>query len=227
MSINFFVLQYAVPIFLVLVGSITSSREQLASFVLATSHQATVAAGAGGFQQDGDEEKAKENAEDLVSNIIFVFGVITILLGVVNNLVRPAESYDTYAKFNNKFFKFEQEFDLEFFKRGGLPDKPSTNEKQIIPILDFLMEMNGKLAKLIDEYNDARSLSPREANIKALDQQYDEKELASTNSASSRASNDTTGSNPPGGTLGASGKSLDGTNGKQPPVDKLNTSGHG
>ncbi len=50
-----------------------------------------------------DETLAKKEAEILLGKIIFIFGIITILLGVINNTVRPAENYDTCAKLNINF----------------------------------------------------------------------------------------------------------------------------
>ncbi|NEU82624.1 hypothetical protein, partial [Nostoc sp. UIC 10630] len=115
--------------------------------------------------------------------IIFIFGIITILLGVINNTVRPAENYDTCAKFNSKFSQFQRNLDLQILNQGGLQNKlPNTDDFKLICF--FLIKQSDELTKLIHEFNEARSLSPRQANIQALNNQEDKDELKSTNSTS-------------------------------------------
>ena len=189
--ILFFVLQYSVPIFLVVLGSLATSREQLVSF-LEVSPSPSINQSTNIDQEKASETKAKAEAEILVSKIIFLLGIITILLGVINNTIRPAESYDTCSTFNNKFNKFIINLDLEIIKLGGLPVQASADMEKIKKVCEFLIEKNEELFGLIDEYNQARSLSPRQANIKALNQSNDEKELKSNNSGSIEASNDPT-----------------------------------
>lgn len=176
--INFFILQYSVPISLVVLGSLTSSREQLALFLQRTSTLSKDTQKA-----ELDETLANKEAEILLGKIIFIFGIITILLGVINNTVRPAENYDTCAKFNSKFSQFQRNLDLQILNQGGLQNKlPNTDDFKLICF--FLIKQSDELTKLIHEFNEARSLSPRQANIQALNNQEDKDELKSTNSTS-------------------------------------------
>lgn len=184
--ILFFVLQYSVPIFLVVLGSVATSKEQLVSFFKESPSKSTNIE-----QEQSSKDIAKEEADILVSKIIFLLGIVTILLGVINNTIRPAESYDTCSTFNNKFNKFIIDLDLEIVKIGGLPEKSSINTKKGVDLIGkLLMEKNKELFELIDEYNKARSLSPRQANIKALNQNDEKQESKNTNSASREASYD-------------------------------------
>lgn len=75
---------------------------------------------------------------------------------------------------------------------GGLA-QPAPLLWEIDLICKFLLKKNNELFNLIDEYNKAISLSPRQANIEALNQTDEKQELKNTNSASSEASEDTTG----------------------------------
>lgn len=186
--ILFFVLQYSVPIFLVVLGSVATSREQLVSFFKESPSQSTNIA-----QEQSSKETANKEADILVSKIIFLLGIVTILLGVINNTIRPAESYDTCSTFNNKFNKFIIDLDLEIVQIGGLQEKSSINTKETDLICKLLMKKNNELFNLIDEYNKARSLSPRQANMEALDQNAEKQESKNTNSASNKACNDITG----------------------------------
>jgi hypothetical protein len=188
--ILFFVLQYSVPIFLVVLGSVATSRDQLISFFKESPSQSTNIE-----PEKSTKDTAKDEAEILASKIIFLLGIVTILLGVINNTIRPAESYDTCSTFNNKFNKFIIDLDLEIVEAGGLPEKSSINtkEKEFDLICKLLIKKNNELFNLIDEYNKARSLSPRQANMEALDQNAEKQELKNTNSASSEASDDSSG----------------------------------
>lgn len=174
----FFVLQYSVPICLVVLGSVATSKDQLVSFLPSTSVE--------------QKPISKEEKDTLVSQIIFVLGLVTILLGVINNTIRPAESYDTCSNYNNKFNKFLIDLDLDTLKLGGLSEKSPLNPQEVDLIYKVLMEKNNELFNLIDEYNQARSLSPRQANMKAINQKDDEQKAKNANSASSEASEDTT-----------------------------------
>jgi hypothetical protein len=89
---------------------------------------------------------------------------------------------------------FRIDLDLEIVKIGGLPEKSSINTKEGVDLIGkLLMEKNKELFELIDEYNKARSLSPRQANIKALNQNEEKQESKNTNSASREASDDANG----------------------------------
>ena len=160
----FFTLQYSVPIFLVVLGSIASSREQLALFFSseAVSRQTDTTTSA-------SEAKTSSASEAVVSRIIYLVGLITILLGVINNIVRPAESYDTAARYNNKFYRFEQNFELGYLAILSFSDKLDNKDTDKI-IISFLIAKNEELCQLIEEYNDARSLSPRQTHLQALNQ---------------------------------------------------------
>ena len=189
--ISFFVLQYSVPIFLVVLGSVATSRDQLISFFEESPSQSTNIE-----QEQSSKDTAKGEPDILVSKIIFLLGIVTILLGVINNTVRPAESYDTCSTFNNKFHKFIIDLDLEIIELGGLQENSSLNKKEkqeVDLICQLLMKKNNELFELIDEYNKARSLSPRQANIKALNQNDEKQESKNTNSASREASDDANG----------------------------------
>lgn len=163
----FFLLQYSVPVFLVVLGSVATSREQLNLFFHTVAQQ--------DFEEDSIpnlEAIAKEQADILVSRIIFLIGLITILLGVINNITRPTESYDICAKFHNRFCKFENDLNLQFIKVGNLPGADADSETVQL-VSNFLLKKNEELFQLIDEFNDARSLSPRQANIQLLNQDED------------------------------------------------------
>ncbi|GAB1539927.1 hypothetical protein NUACC21_25950 [Scytonema sp. NUACC21] len=130
----------------------------------------------------------------LVSKIIFLFGIITVLLGVVNSTIRPSESYDTSAKFNNKFSKFEYDLDLEVLKLGGLENK----QVDVKIILELLSRKNDELFKLVAEYNEAGSLRQREADIETLNQKIEDlKKLANIHSTPIQTPNGTSGNESP------------------------------
>lgn len=187
--INFFILQYSVPISLVLLGSLTSSREQIALFLPKTSTPSKDPQ-----KPELDNISANQETEILLGKIIFIFGIITIFLGVINNTVRPAENYDTCAKFNSKFSQFQRDLDLQILHKGGLSNKlPNTDEFKLI--CSILMKKNDELTKLIHEFNEARSLSPRQANIQALNNQQNQDELNNTNSTLRESSDNAISSN--------------------------------
>ena len=169
----FFLLQYSVPIFLVVLGSIASSKDQL--ITLFPSSEAKI--------ESTSEAKTGSRSEVIVSRIIYLVGLVTILLGVVNNIVRPAESYDTSARYNNKFHKFEQKLDLQFLAISSFPD--DINNKGTVKIMiNFLLKSNDELAQLIEEYNDARSLSYRATHLQALNQEKKEYDLKTADNLS-------------------------------------------
>ena len=99
---------------------------------------------------------------------------------------------------SSEFFRFSFDFvfcidlDLEIIEIGGLQEKSSFNTKEVDLICKLLMKKNNELFELIDEYNKARSLSPRQANIKPLNQNDEKQESKNNNCASSEASDDTT-----------------------------------
>ena len=160
----FFLLQYSVPVLLVVLGSVTTSRDQLNLFFRKASQQNLE-----GVAANDSPTINRAQADILVSRIIFLIGLITILLGVINNITRPAESYDISTKFHNRFCKFENDLNLQILQIGGLPDE-GCDEKIIKMSIDLLLKQNNELFQLIDEFNDARSLSPRQANIQLLNQ---------------------------------------------------------
>ena len=189
--ISFFILQYSVPISLVVLGSLTTSREQIALFL-----QRDTISSKDNQKVILDEGLAKKESENLLGKIIFILGVITILLGVINNTSRPSESYDTSANFNTKFNQFLRDLDLQVLHKGGFQDKsPDTYEFQKMCL--FLIVKSDELTKLINEYNEARSLSPRQANIQALNNQEHQHELKNTNSAMFESINSAIPSNTP------------------------------
>jgi hypothetical protein len=179
--ISFFILQYSVPISLVILGSITTSRDQISLFlrksqILCKDTQKT----------ESNEILEKRESDILVGKIIFILGILTILLGVINNTTRPAESYDTSAKFNSKFSQFERDLDLHILKQGSLENKKlDTDEFKIMCC--FLLKISNDLTDLINEYNEARSLNSRQANLQSLKNQENKDELKITNSASSKS----------------------------------------
>ncbi|WP_013324274.1 hypothetical protein [Gloeothece verrucosa] len=150
----FFVLQYSLPIFLVVLGSLTASQEPVANFL-------------NGIYQQGNLEADSKKTETLVSEIIFILGILTIFLGVTNTTIRPAESYDISAKFNNKFAQFEIDLDIEMSKFF------TQKEDNCSEILKLLQSKNEELAKIIERYNEDRSLRPRQADIDLLNQKIE------------------------------------------------------
>jgi hypothetical protein len=150
----FFVLQYSLPIFLVVLGSLTASQKPVADFL-------------SGIYQQGNFEADSKRTETLVSEIIFILGVLTIFLGVTNTTVRPAESYDISAKFNNQFTQFEIDLNIEIAK--FLSEK----EANCSEIFNLLQSKNEELSKIIDRYNQDRSLRPRQADIDLLNQKIE------------------------------------------------------
>ena len=176
--IIFFVLQYSVPIFLVVLGSVASSREQLAIIFSRDNESTTDSNKSTATKSTTDSNKStatknttdsnKSTANTRASTIIYLIGLITILLGVINNIVRPPESYDIAANYNNKFFRFEQNFDLQFIEISDLSGEFDNSKNAVDLIVKFLITKNDELCQLIQEYNDARSLTPRQMHLKGL-----------------------------------------------------------
>lgn len=98
-----------------------------------------------------------------------MLGIITILLGVINNIIQPSESYDKAAKFNNEFAKFDLELDLTIIESGGIPESNQAENANFI--IKLLLQKNQELSELIDEYNKARSLKKQTAEIEFLKQE--------------------------------------------------------
>ncbi|MDB9436857.1 hypothetical protein PN450_08570 [Dolichospermum lemmermannii CS-548] len=179
--ISFFILQYSVPISLVILGSITTSRDQISLFlrksqILCKDPQKT----------ESSEILEKKESDILVGKIIFILGILTILLGVINNTVKPAESYDTSAKFNSKFSQFQRDLDLHILNQGGLENKKLDTD-EFKTMCCFLLKISNDLTDLINQYNEARSLNSRQANLQSLKNQENKDELKIINSASSKS----------------------------------------
>ena len=80
---NFFILQYSLPIALVVLGSLTTSQEKIKLFLTDKTESRIVYA-----QNDSpnnSQEKAISQTDSIVSRIIFLLGIISILLGVTNS----------------------------------------------------------------------------------------------------------------------------------------------
>ena len=173
---GFFILQYSVPICLVVLGSVTTSREQLDSFFYNIEIPKPGQKDAVNYLNETQKKTeillAQKASEILVSRIIFILGIITILLGVINNIIRPAESYDKAVEYNNKFIKFSLDLDLAIIENGGIPQ--SSEAKNFNCIVKLLFEKNQELARLINEYNQVRSLNMQSPEIEVLKQEIDE-----------------------------------------------------
>jgi hypothetical protein len=145
----FFHLQYAVPILLVLLGSITTipsiTKQQndtvVESVELITNQTA-----------DGMGKDIEDLLEILVPKIPYIFGILLIILREINITARPAESYDVSAKYNNKFSSFKFRLITEWTSLTA----EATNNTQTYG--QFLISKNQELADLIDKYVEARSL---------------------------------------------------------------------
>jgi hypothetical protein len=90
---------------------------------------------------------------------------------------------------------FRNEYLSSYISSFGsvIPIELDAKEKEVDLIYKVLLEKYNELFNLIDEYNKARSLSPRQANMEAINQKDGEQKSKNTNSASSEASGDTTG----------------------------------
>jgi hypothetical protein len=158
--VNFFILQYSLPIALVVLGSITTSQEQIKLFISDRKENLTIS------EKNKSQEQAISQTDSIVSRIIFLLGIISILLGVTNSTIRPSESYDVAAKYNNKFAQFHYKLEIEMAR---LIESNASKDK----ILNFLLQTNDELYHLINEYNQARSLRERRTDIDILKQKID------------------------------------------------------
>jgi hypothetical protein len=164
--IIFFILQYSVPIFLVVLGSLTTSRDQLAYLIKKPPNSNM-------SKQEREEASkiAKEEADILIGKAIFILGIVTIFLGVINSIIKPAESYDRASEFNNKFHKFEQDLDLNTLEEIDKPEEEKIKYQKIIKILSL---KNQELFQLINDYNISRSLQDRSGDIASLKESIEE-----------------------------------------------------
>lgn len=165
----FFTLQYSVPILLGVLGSVTISGEQLKSLF----PQAINVANEEKENNSNDSEQTQSTSDNIViSRIIFLLGLITILLGVINNIINPALNYDIAADFNNRFFEFDLKLDLAIIEAGGIPQ--SREDQNLKLMVKLLFEKNRELSELINEYNKARSLHAITADLELLKQKNDD-----------------------------------------------------
>ncbi len=144
----FFHLQYAIPILLVLFGSITTiptitkkQNDTVAESVeLITNHT-------------DDMGKEIEDILEILGPLIpYIFGLLLIILREINITVHPAESYDVSAKYNNQFSSFKFRLITEW---TSLTIENTTNTEKYTK---FLTQKNQELSILIDKYVEARSL---------------------------------------------------------------------
>ncbi len=167
---GFFLLQYSVPVFLVVLGSLATSEDQLILLFQGQDNTTQI-------NSSNSSRQILPHAEILASRIIFVIGLVTILLGVINNIIQPAKSYDEAARFSNKFNKFRLDLDLEIIQAGGIPK--STDSKDFIIkfkiINEILFRKNQELYELIDKYNKARSLSNKSPDIDQIIQEINKR----------------------------------------------------
>ena len=144
----FFHLQYAIPILLVLFGSITTiptitkkQNDTVAESVeLITNHT-------------DDMGKEIEDILEILGPLIpYIFGLLLIILREINITAHPAESYDVSAKYNNQFSSFKFRLITEW---TSLTIENTTNTEKYTK---FLTQKNQELSILIDKYVEARSL---------------------------------------------------------------------
>lgn len=84
----------------------------------------------------------------LPSDILVLIMAITLtMLGALNSILKPAESYEWAASFSNKFEEFENELNLSMVELGTRSDVTEFDYIQL------LRTTNHNLAKLIDERN--------------------------------------------------------------------------
>ncbi len=165
----FFTLQYSVPILLGVLGSVTISGEQLK---LLFPQEIDVATEEKENNSNNSEQTQSKSDNILISRIIFLLGLITILLGVINNIINPALNYDIATEFNNKFYEFDLQLDLAIVEVGGITR--SSEAKNLNLIVKLLFEKNQELSRLIDEYNKARSLHAMTSDLELLKQKNDD-----------------------------------------------------
>ena len=160
----FFHLQYAIPILLVIFGSIATiptinkeqNNENTESNQLITSDRlidykrteptATV------IQADNTEKEIYEIIEDLVLFLPYIFGLLLIIIREINITANPAQSHDISARYNNQFSSFRFRLITDW---TSLTLNNTTNTEKYT---DFLNQKNQELSILIDQYIEARSL---------------------------------------------------------------------
>lgn len=89
------------------------------------------------------------------SESVILGGIIITILGTVNSVISPTESYAWAAYFLNRFVEFENQLDLEMIELHR------TAEGDELKFIDCLKVKNKELAQLIHQSNQGRTL-PRE-----------------------------------------------------------------
>ena len=89
------------------------------------------------------------------SQSVILGGIIITVLGTVNSVISPAESYAWAAYFLNRFVEFENQLDLEMI------ELQKTAEGDELKFINSLKEKNKELAQLIHQSNQGRTI-PRE-----------------------------------------------------------------
>lgn len=79
--------------------------------------------------------------------LVLTMAIILTMLGTLNSILKPAESYEWAANFSNKFEEFENELNLAMVELGTRSDVTEFDYIQL------LRKTNHNLAKLIDERN--------------------------------------------------------------------------
>lgn len=79
--------------------------------------------------------------------LVLIMSIILTMLGTLNSVLKPAESYEWAASFSNKFEEFENELNLSIVELGTRSDVTEFDYIQL------LRKTNHNLAKLIDERN--------------------------------------------------------------------------
>ncbi len=151
----FFHLQFAVPILLVLLGSITTIPTITTTTQIITKKQNyTVVESVELITNNTKdmEQSIEDILEILVPKVPYIFGLLLIILREINITARPAESYDISAKYNNKFSSFKFRLITEWTSLTT----EDTNDPQ--KYAKFLINKNQELSDLINKYVEARSL---------------------------------------------------------------------
>lgn len=90
------------------------------------------------------------------SESVILGGIIITILGTVNSVISPTESYAWAAYFLNKFVEFENQLDLSMI------ELQKTAEGDELKFIDCLKDKNKELAQLIHQSNQGRTI-PRES----------------------------------------------------------------
>ncbi|WP_293106407.1 hypothetical protein [Moorena sp. SIOASIH] len=133
----FFVLQYTIPIFLATIAGITAGSDLLVSFL--------------------QEFVSDHQAENIVKFFIFFISLLGTLFGTISATTNPSESYDDAAAFNNKFSEFKINLAID------MRNLELTNAMEE-DYLQLLKEKNANLSKLIQEYNQKRSIDKNQVD---------------------------------------------------------------